>query len=185
MNFFATRARVSNRGVPPESFLTELLAWGRAAPAEIFEENANPDDMYARVKPNLGPWESLLNRRAAMLEVMRVHAGFESSWNWNEGVDTTNATSLSHKTGQETGIFQVSFDSEWINHAAMKPFAIAHGIDTPEKFIRAMKTNHALALEYYARLVRISVEWAGPFLRREINPWLSRASVMEFQSLLA
>jgi hypothetical protein len=42
-----------------------------------------------------------------MLEVMRVLAGFESSWNWNEGVDVTNPTSNTPST-MEAGAWQVS-----------------------------------------------------------------------------
>lgn len=184
MAYLAVKQRVSNRGTPPDSFLGQLIAWGKAAPAEIFEPNTNPADIYAAVKPILGPWESLMHRRAAMLEVMRVHAGFESSWNWNEGVDTTNKTSMTHREGEETGIFQVSFDSTYLGDGAMKPFAVANGIGTVGSFIPAMKSNHDLALEYYARLVRISIAWAGPLKRHEIDPWLSKLAVTEFIALL-
>lgn len=185
MIFFATRVRVKDRGVPPESFLTELVAWGRSAPDEIFAQNSEPDDIYVSVREELGPYYGVPYRRSVMLEVMRVHAGFESSWNWTEGVDQTNKSSLAHKTGQETGIFQVSFDSEWIENGKMKPFAQAKGITDVDSFIPKMKSDHALALEYYARLVRINVKWAGPIVRREIHPWLSRASVNEFANLLS
>lgn len=185
MNFVAAKAKVLNRGVPPDSFLSELVAWGRDADAEIFAPNPNPKDIYSYVLPILGPWLNLLHRRAAMLEVMRVHAGFESSWNWNEGVDVTNETSMLHLEGQETGAWQVSFDSTYLGDGAMKPFAVAHGIGTPGSFIPAMKEYHALAMEYYARLIRVSIAWAGPLKRGEINPWLSRAAVEEFQTLLS
>lgn len=154
-------------------------------------------DIFTVIKPDLGTlvvddsvtgkvykWDSLLHRKAAMMEAMRVHAGFESSWNWNEGVDTTNQTSMAHKTGQETGVFQVSFDSEWIANNYMKDFAADHNINTPEKFIPAMKQNHWLALEYYARLVRVNIKWAGPLIRHEINQWLRRDAVAEFMLLL-
>jgi len=120
-----------------------------------------------------------------MLEIMRVHAGFESSWNWKEGVDVTNQASQLHTEGQETGIFQVSFDSTRLGDGAMKPFAAAHGIGTVGSFITEMKKDHKLALEYYARLVRVSIKWAGPLIRHEIDPWLSRPAVDEFQILLA
>jgi hypothetical protein len=200
MTFRATKARVYNRGIAPDSFLMELTDWAKTAPDEIFAPNAIPVDIYTVIKSSLATevgkdrfgnpvyaWDSLLHRKAALLETMRVHAGMESSWTWILGVDTTNAHSVSSKTGEETGAFQVSFDSVFLDHSAMWPFAVAHGIDTAAKFIPAMKSNHPLALEFYARLVRISIEWAGPLLRHGSNsvyPWLSRAAVAEFEGLL-
>ncbi len=185
MNFVSAKARVSNRGVPPDEFLNTLMYWGSAAEDEIFAANDNPFDIYSLIAPTLGPWINLLHRRAALLEAMRVHAGFESSWNWNEGVDMSNKTSQAHINGQETGIFQVSFDSTFIADGAMKPFAVASGIGTAGSFISEMKSNHELALEYYARLVRVNIKWAGPLVRHEINEWLSRAAVKEFMSILS
>lgn len=193
MTFSATKAQVLNRGTPPESFLSELVAWGRSAPEEIFSVNANPADIYAHIRPVLGPWEDVQHRRAAMLEVMRVHAGFESSWNWNEGVDTTNASSMSNISGQETGAWQVSYDSTalgWkatdgtITPNAMLPFAQANRIGTAQSFINAMKTCHPLAMEYVARLYRVNVKWAGPIARGEIDKWLHPDAVAEFVTLL-
>ncbi len=184
MIFGPCKSKVKNRGEAPDSFLAELVEWGRGAPPDDFAPNPNPADIYAYLRPILGPWENLLHRRSAMLEVMRVHAGFESSWNWNEGVDQTNETSLHNRNGEETGIFQVSFDSTFISENAMLPFAVEHGINTVGSFIPQMKSNHPLALEYYARLVRINIKWAGPLLRHEVDPWLSKASVSQFQELL-
>lgn len=185
MMFHATRAKVKNRGEPPTKFLSELVAWGRDAAEDIFAPNLNPFDIYSDVKPILGPWESPLHRRAAMLEVMRVHAGFESSWNWNEGVDVTNQTSMRNKNGEETGLFQVSFDTTFIANGAMVAFAAANHLIPVDDFIKNMKKDHRLALEYYARLVRVNIKWAGPLLRHEIDPWLSRAAVAEFMELIA
>jgi hypothetical protein len=179
---------VQGRGIPPFQFLQELLSWGKSAPQDIFAPNANPRDIYATVHAVLGPYENPLHRRAVMLEVMRVHAGFESSWNWNEGVDITNRRSLAHIEGQETGIFQVSFDSTFLKDPAsgesMKPFAEQHDIATAREFIPAMKQDHLLAMEYYSRLVRISVAWAGPIKRHEIDASLKRESVQQFMELL-
>ena len=76
MAFRATKQKVLNRGIPPDSFLQELIAWGRTAPDEIFAPNQNAD-VYSNVVGVLGPWQGLPHRRAAMLEVMRVLAGFE------------------------------------------------------------------------------------------------------------
>lgn len=191
MTFHATKTKVRHYGVPPDSFLIEQVAWGREAPEELFGPIPNrlapaPDpDVYAFLKPILGPWKNLLHRRAVMLELQRVHAGFESSWNWHQGVDTTNKSSMKDKKREETGIFQVSFDSTFIANGAIKPFAVANGISTVGSFIPAMKSNHKLALEYYTRLVRLSIKWAGPLLRHEVDEYLSRDAVAEFETLLA
>jgi len=184
MTFNATKTRVLNRGIPPESFLTAIVNWAKNAPDSVFEKNPNAD-IYSSVASVLGPYESLLHRKAVMLEVMRVHAGFESSWNWGEGVDKTNKTSMSNPEGEETGIFQVSFDSTRLGAGAMKQYAKEHDIDTPQEFIPAMKKDHELAIDYYAHLIRVNVKWAGPILRHELHPWLSRAAVKEFMGLLA
>jgi hypothetical protein len=124
---------------------------------------------------------------------MRVHAGLESSWNWKEGVDKSNVASQKNKAGEEAGIFQVSFDSTYLDSAEgkniMAAFLKANGKndDTPAAFIVAMKKDHALAFEYYARLVRVSIKWAGPLLRPvrdSVYPNLSRDSMREFMRLL-
>lgn len=205
MRFSAALAFIQDRGRAPIAFLEELVAWGRTAPAEIFAPNRVPNDAYAIVKSRLGTqlgvdssgtpifiWDGLSHRRAAMLELMRVHAGRESSWKWSEGVDKTNKTSMRKKTGEETGIFQVSFDSTWLDSVEgkdiMGAFVQLRSIGTPEKFIPAMKANHPLAMEYYARLVRVSVAWAGPLIRHgadSVFPYLNRDSMREFQALLA
>ncbi len=200
-SFYFCKAGVWNRGTPPDSFLNELLDWARKAPDVIFAPNTVPVDIFTVIKSSLGTkigedsmeapiykWDDLLHRKSALLEAMRVHAGFESSWNWNEGVDLTNKTSMKNKTGEETGIFQVSFDSEWLGAEALGSFSAQNDIETPEKFITAMKVNHELALEYYARLSRISIRWAGPLLRHgsdSIYPYLKRDAVLEFQKFLA
>ena len=89
MAFQATKQRVLNWGVSPDDFLNELVSWGRTAPDDIFAPNPHAD-IYANVVGVLGPWQGIRHRRAVMAEVMRVLAGFESSWDWNAGVDTTN-----------------------------------------------------------------------------------------------
>lgn len=88
--FAYTLQHVANRGVPPDSFLRELIAWAPGAPAEIFAPNLNPADIYAAVRLELGPWHGAQHRKAVMCEVLRVLAGFESSWRWNCGRDLNN-----------------------------------------------------------------------------------------------
>lgn len=187
--FHATRQKVHNRGIPSDSFLMTLVTWAKTAPDEIFAPNSNQSDIYTLIAPVLGNatsprWDSLLHRRAALMEAIRVHAGFESSWKWQEGVDVTNPNSMADIEGQETGILQVSFNSSRLGNGALKEFVKSHGIETAQKFIPAMKENHPLALEYYARLVRINILWAGPLKRKEILPWLRKDAMQEFQSML-
>ena len=202
MPFQKTLAAVEDQGMPPIRFLNELVEWGRVAPEDIFAPRKDPAlpmvDVYNRILPFLGEWHraddkffwrSPLHRRAAMLELMRVHGGFESGWKWMMGVDTTNKRSMANKTGQETGLWQVSFDSTFLDkNGEMNEFCSTHGIDKVNPFITKMKEDHRLAMEYYARLMRYSYKWAGPVIRHSgdsINGWLRRDAEKEFEQLLS
>lgn len=182
MKFLYTKQHVKNRGEPPDSFLEQLVKWGRSAPEELFRPNT-VTDVYSYVRPDLGPWETILHRRAAMLEVMRVLAGFESSWNWNEGRDITNLTSVTPDT-IEAGAWQVSANSMAFGQDLVDLIERVVGTRNGDAFQAAMKANHELAMEYIARLLRHTVRHNGPVARREINPWLSRSAVKEFEQLL-
>ncbi len=182
MAFHATKQKVLNRGVPPDSFLHELIAWGRAAPDEIFAPNQNAD-VYSSVVEALGPWQGLPHRRAAMLEVMRVLAGFESSWDWNAGVDTNNPTSITPNT-IEAGAWQVSANSMSFGPELKELVLTKVGSLDGNAFQKAMKRDHPLAMEYIARLLRRTVNHNGPVKRHEIDAWLRRDAVEEFQTLL-
>jgi len=109
MAYASLKQHVLNRGIPPDSFLEELIAWGKSAPEQIFMPNPY-SDVYSSVKNTLGPWKSNRHRRAVMLEAMRVLAGFESSWDWNEGRDLANPDSDIPET-MEAGAWQVSANS--------------------------------------------------------------------------
>jgi len=182
MTFQATKQQVFNRGVPPNSFLSELVAWGRTAPDDIFAPNPNTD-IYSSVVEVLGPWQDIRHRKAAMLEVMRVLAGFESSWNWDAGVDTTNPTSTTPDT-IEAGAWQVSANSMAFGQELKDLVSREVGSLDGNDFQRAMKQDHQLAMEYIARLLRRTVNHNGPVKRHEIDPWLRRDAVTEFQALL-
>lgn len=183
MPFDALKAKVHNRGRAPDAFLDELVAWGRGASEDIFAPNS-AHDVYTSVRDVLGPWRDNFHRRAVMLEVMRVLAGFESSWDWQEGRDTTNPTSTSADT-IEAGAWQVSANS--MHFGADLKALVVDRIATADgdAFQAAMKADHALAMEYIARLLRHTVNHNGPVKRHEIDPWLSRDAVEEFCVLLA
>lgn len=194
--YIATKSKVGEQGHPPDSFLDTLIDCGKAWPDDVCAVNAEPGDIYGKVRskwiiedgekkevPILGPWTSALHRKAAMLEVLRVLAGYESSWNWNEGVDTTNAHSMAHPEGQETGAFQVSYDSSGFGN--LRAFLASRSVANATQFIMAMKYDPALACEYAARLLRIRTDWDGPINRGEVQGGVSRDAVAEFQMFLA
>jgi len=182
MPLHATKQPVSNRGIPPDNFLDQLVAWGRTAPDDIFAPNSQTD-IYSNVFGVLGPWEDLRHRRAVMLEVMRVLAGFESSWDWEAGVDVTNPTSTTPDT-IEAGAWQVSANSMGFGEELKDLVLTKVGSMNGNDFQRAMKQNHQLAMEYIARLLRRTVNHYGPVKRHEIDPWLRKDAVMEFRDLL-
>jgi hypothetical protein len=192
VTYSATLAPVLNRGIPPTDFLDTIISTVNGLPDEVFAPNPNAD-IYGLIEPVLGPWDgTIIQRRAAMLEAMRVHAGFESSWNWDEGLDTTNPHSVENITQEEAGVFQVSYDSLYLDPSGGLFVCFNSYVPLPTSaigFISAMKSNHPLAVEYYARLVRISIRWAGPLISVNGNPpavlaWLSRAAMAEFQGML-
>ncbi len=200
MMFNATKAKVLNRGTPPDSFLDTLVIWGQSAYVEIFEPNSVLDgsDIYNKIKPELGPWTDLLTRRAAMLEVMRVLAGFESSWDWTEGIDTSRLGSTTPENA-EAGAWQVSYGSRHSSLELSVMLEVNH-ITNGITFQQQMKFNHTLACDYVSRLMRHNTKENGPLYKDEerlairkslrgpeqsIYPWLSRASVQEFKLLLS
>ena len=186
--FSACLAPVANRGIPPISFLNELIGWAQTAPDFIFAPKLAPvgkpdPDVYASIKPELGPWTSFLHRKAVMLEILRVLAGFESSWDWKEGRDITNSTSGTPET-EETGIFQVSCNATHFDPSLKEYVIQTIGARNCRWFIMAMKADHRFAIEFAARLLRFTCRHNGPVLRKEINPWLRRDAVAEFRSYL-
>ena len=197
MTFTATKSPVSNRGIPPDDFLSELVTWAKTAPDEIFAVNSNPADIYSCMKPYLGPWPDLLHRKAAMLEALRVLAGMESSWNWNEGRDTSAGPETPQE--MEAGAWQVSADGrvfgadlEGLYGNLTLGATVVPGTTLEDTqayaFQAAMKSNHSAACEWIARLLRWTVKANGPTLNKSgsnsIYQWLSRDAQAEFVTLL-
>lgn len=180
--FKACKAEVFNRGRAPDTFLNELLNWAHQAPNDVFSRNDN-QDIYTSVLPELGPYQNLQHRRAVMLEVLRVLGGFESSWNWREGRDTANPSSNTACT-EEAGIFQCSGNSMGFDSSLRALLRATSGKTDCTTFIEVSKSNYRFAIEYCARLLRFTVNHHGPVKRREINPWLSKDAVAEFERFL-
>lgn len=141
-------------------------------------------DIYSDVVGILGPWQDLRHRRAAILEVMRVLAGFESSWDWNAGVDTSNPDSDTPNT-MEAGAFQVSADSMHFGQDLKDLVRRRVGSFDGTEFQKAMRSDHLLAMEYIARLLRHTIDHNGPVKHHDIDEWLRTDAVAEFQNLLA
>lgn len=182
MTFIAAKSHVSNRGVPPDAFLVELVTWGKTAPEEIFALNNEQHDVMNLIRPDIGPWESMLHRRAAMLEMMRVLGGFESSWNWQEGHDTTNPTEDNPET-MSAGLWQISWNSRHFGQDLIDTanrFYVHDGVT----FQKQTKAQHTFAMEYAARLTRHTINHNGPLKRHEVNPWLNRDAVREFMAVM-
>ena len=168
---------------PPGSFLDELVDWALLAPDELFLPNAVLD-VYSAVVRQLGPYGIGAHRKAVMLEVLRCLAGLESMWNWNQGVHGSKPQAkTSHN--EEAGAFQVSADSMG-NGQSLKDYAQATlGATDDATFISGMKSNHAFAIEYTVRLLRITINHHGPFVNSgSIYAALNRASVKEFRDYL-
>lgn len=192
MTFSAALAPVKNRGSAPREFLAELVAWARTADPGLFMQNANVD-IYSSVREALGcqtgpvPWRDVNHRTAVMLEVLRVLGGFESSWRWDCGIDTTNPTSNRPET-EEAGLWQVSMNAiaygEDLRHLTKAKIGTI-GYSRGRAFQRAIKTDHPFAMEFIVRLLRHTTAHNGPARRHEIDPYLSRAAVAEFEAALA
>jgi hypothetical protein len=182
-NFRACTKKVYNRGIPPESFLNELIDWARQAPDEIFAPNNN-HDIYASVVNVLGPWRDNTHRKAAMLEVLRVLGGFESSWDWKADVDINNPNSNTICTA-EAGIFQCSGDSMSFDPSLKDLVLATVGNTNCKTFREETKNNHKFAIEYCARLIRFTTKHHGPIKHKHIHKWLRKDAVAEFESFLA
>lgn len=197
------KSKVFNRGVPPAAFIQEMVEWAKTAPDDIFDRTPTVGnrDVYNKVFADLGPYGNLIHRKAVMLEVLRVLAGFESSWRHGEGVDVSRRSPTTAENA-EAGAWQTSYDARRLD-PSLAEFLKARGIDNGHEFQQKMKTDHALAMEFVARLLRVNTRHNGPLYKgaerkatwpsrpklwaadESIYPWLNRDAVAEFTALLA
>lgn len=186
---------VKGRGVPPVSFLETLVAVVKAAPDSLFATNSDPEDVYNRLAPVLGPWTGPLHRRAAMAELLRCLAGFESSWKWGEGVDKSNKTSQKDPRCEETGIFQISFNVidldikgpdkvDDIRQCILKYCGDLNVQNFIDRVKGPKEKDHEFAVILAITALRNNFFWDGPISRHEIDSSLYRPAVEEFMLLL-
>lgn len=168
--------------VPPVSFLDELVDWALLAPDDIFLPNAD-FDIYSSVVRQLGPYGFPVHRKAVMLEVLRVLAGRETMWDWNHGVDT-GKTGPKTSHNEEAGAFQCSATSLDLDAGLMDYARATLGATDDATFIAGTKSNHRFAIEYAARLLRVTIRHHGPILHGHIHAELKRDAVKEFRGHL-
>jgi hypothetical protein len=193
----ALNSEVLNRGVAPAKFLEEIIEVVKKADEWIFAVNHNKD-IYTKVRPELGPYESLLHRKAIMIEVLRVLALFESSCDWTEGVDTSKLEKDTPENA-EAGAWQISYNSRHFS-PKLQSMCDEKGIDNGLKFQRSMKFDHKFAILYVMILLRFTTRHNGPLYKGEeraiirkslrgaehsIYPWLHRDCVQEFMGALS
>ncbi len=177
------KSPVHNRGGAPDSFLNTLVSWAASAPEEIFDPKyrGNEPDVYEKFQyfrlknPDrdfpIMRVESSLYRRAVMCEVLRVLAGFESSWRQREGRDVTNPSSNTAAT-EEAGWFQCSANSvnfhsslkdlfnEWALYSMKNNWKDMNA--SGKTFIEMTKEIPEYAIEHCARLLRFTIRHHGP-----------------------
>jgi uncharacterized protein (TIGR02594 family) len=173
-------------GAPPTTFLDQLIDAINPLPDSVFAENAL-DDIYSEMSGVLGPWTGLLHRKAVMAEVLRVQAAFESDWNWHDGVDMEHGAGTGRpKDEWETGAFQVSANSMKKDPSLSACVKLHAGATDTQTFLDAMKFNHALAVEYCARLLRFDTTWCGTINKHsKVYSHVKRDAVAEFQTFLS
>lgn len=186
---------VHNRGKPSQDFMDRLTRWVREAPAEVFSETykGREADIYDSIRDRR-PELSRYGRRALMGEVLRVLAGFESSWNWREGRDVTNPSSNTPAT-EEAGAFQCSANSCNFDKSLVDLFNVwaartgkpywTNMTASGRTFIEMTKGYPDYAMEHAARLLRFTVRHHGPVVRGEIFPWMRVPAIEAFEDLTA
>ncbi len=197
MNWKAALHPVLNRGSAKTDFLDEMTLFVKDAPESLFAHN-QADDIYAACSAELGPWLTILARKAAMLTCLSVLSLFESSQKWSEGADTTNPSEDNPDT-MSAGPFQLAYNSRSFG-SDLRTMITEAGIKNGDEFQNAMKTNRPFTFEYTIRLVRITRKHNGPLYKghersafhgaqqqqdHSIYPWLRRDAMAEFAANLA
>ena len=178
--------KVSNRGVPPLSVVQDIIAEVKATPDSVFAVNENAD-IYSLVKPELGPYPSIKNRKAVMADVLIVLAGFESSWDYTEGRDLS--ASNTGACTMEAGMFQTSGNANAFSPTLGVFQKAKCGNNTCDGFRACAKApgsafKKEFTIGHTIRLLRFTTKHHGPLVRKEVNKWLSKSCVSQIEALL-
>ncbi len=178
--------RVHNRGKIPAWFVEDVIAVAKATPDVVFAPNSNYD-IYSSIAPQLGPWRDLKHRKAAMVNVVLVAAGYESSWDYSEGRDMS-ANNTSSCT-EEAGILQSSGNSNYFSKTLGAYQQQVCGGTSCDNFRACSKSGNStfkkeFPVGHFMRLVRFTIKHHGPLVRKEVNPWLSKACVSAIEKRL-
>lgn len=183
MKYKYLNSKVLNRGTCPNSFLNNFIEIAKSSPNDWYQVNQEINDVYNLIRPKFGPWKNIIHRKAALLECMRVLGGFESSWDWNEGVDTTNPTSNTDET-IEAGLWQISYNSRYFG-PDLKKLLLNFNITNGNNFQIVTKTNHSFAFEYAVKLFRHTIGHNGPLKRKEVLPWMKQECIDELIEIIS
>ncbi len=193
----ACLVNVHNRGKPTEDMVMEIIDLVGLMDYSDFEVNDNYD-IYSHMQPKFAEFtKDIDSRRALMAGVLVNLAGWESSWDWTEGVDTTNPASMANKCGEEAGLLQTSADSMANFNASsggsLKAFfdesckEYTGGTDC-ERFIKCSKDPgglHYFTIQYTAKLLRHTTNHHGPIKRKsDVYSSLSTECVRQIRSFL-
>jgi hypothetical protein len=178
--------KVHNRGTIPKWFIDDVIAVANKTPDWVFAENSN-DDIYSSIKPQLGPWKSLRHRKAAMVNVVLVAAGFESSWDY--GADRDKSASNTSSCTREVGILQSSGNSNHFSKslgAYQQEVCNSTACDGFRACSKAPNANFQkeFPVGHFMRLVRFTIKHHGPLASKKINPWLKKSCVSAIEKKL-
>jgi hypothetical protein len=105
-------------------------------------------------------------------------------WDWRHGVDG-NKTEVKTSHTEEAGAFQCSATSLDLDKSLMDYCRATLGATDDATFISGTKSNHAFAIEYCVRLLRITIRHHGTIVNsKSIFGQLSRNAVQEFKDKL-
>jgi hypothetical protein len=169
----ACLVRNSKRGTPKKDVVEEIIEYVSEMPDSDFSVNAKYD-IYSHMAPKFSEYtKGIKKRRALMAAVLTNLAGWESTWDWNEGIDTTNISSTKSKCSEEAGLLQTSGDAMNFDKSLVRLFESSCKAYTKgtkcDRFIACSKdpgANHRFTVIFTAMLLRHTTNHHGPIKRK-------------------